>query len=99
VSGKLQGPEALHPEKGRQYPLNRRLGVPQNRSPSFEEEKNLAHVAIRTPDRPQRYEMKWVWPVLRHYHGILITKHEICSQYRRPPRQETNSNPLEHERV
>jgi hypothetical protein len=40
VSGQLEGPAALHPGKEPQYPLDRRLGGPQNRSGRGGEEKN-----------------------------------------------------------
>jgi hypothetical protein len=42
VSGQLHGPAALPPGKSSQYPLDRRLGEPQNRPGRRGEDKNAA---------------------------------------------------------
>jgi hypothetical protein len=41
VSGRLHPPAALPPVKEPRYPLDRRLGGPQNRSGDGVEEKNV----------------------------------------------------------
>jgi hypothetical protein len=49
VSGQLQAPAALPPEKEPRYPLDKRLGWPQSLYESYGEEKNLASAGNRTP--------------------------------------------------
>jgi hypothetical protein len=44
VSGKLQAPAALPPEKEPRYLLDRRLGGPQSQSGREGEEKKFLHV-------------------------------------------------------
>jgi hypothetical protein len=50
VSGRLHIPATLPPGKEPWYPLDRRLGGPQNRSAQHEEEKNFAPTGTRTPN-------------------------------------------------
>jgi hypothetical protein len=50
VSGQLHAPAALLQKKSPWYPLERRLGEPQNRSARLGEDKNLALIGIRYTD-------------------------------------------------
>jgi hypothetical protein len=49
VSGQLHAPAALPPGKEPWYPVDRRLGRPQNLSGRHGEEKNLAPTGTQTP--------------------------------------------------
>jgi hypothetical protein len=49
VVSQLHAPNANLPEKSPRYPLDRRLGGPQNRSGRCGEEKRLAHAGNPTP--------------------------------------------------
>jgi hypothetical protein len=51
MAGQLHALAALFPRKEPQYPLDRRLVVPQSRSGRCEEENNLAPAGNLTPDR------------------------------------------------
>jgi hypothetical protein len=52
VSGQLHASAALPPGKDPRYPLDRRLGGPQNRSERGGEEKNSQPPARIEPDNP-----------------------------------------------
>jgi hypothetical protein len=49
VSGQVHAPAALNPGKSPWYPLDRRLGGPQNRPGRYREKKNIAPAGNPTP--------------------------------------------------
>jgi hypothetical protein len=60
VSAQLHVPATLPLGKNPQYPLDRRLGSPQNRFGRCEEEKNFAPAGNRAPAvQPVAYQLRF----------------------------------------